>query len=72
MDTGAHNLQALLTQLGLMTHVDDFIAAHHLPRGMALGDAPFWNPVQAEFIKKAHDEDAQWSAAVDELAARLS
>jgi hypothetical protein len=72
MEIGIHNVQALLVQLGVLEHVDDFIATHHLPKGLALGDAHFWNPVQAEFIRKAHDEDAQWSAAVDELAARLS
>lgn len=72
MELSAHNLPALFAQLGLLTDVDDFIAAHHLPKGIALADAHFWNPVQAEFIRKAHDEDAQWSAAVDELAARLS
>ena len=72
MELSAHNLQALLIQLGVFADVDDFIASHRLPKGLALGDAHFWNPVQAEFIRKAHDEDAQWSAAVDELAARLS
>ena len=72
MELSAHNVQALLVQLGLLTDVDDFIATHHLPKGIALADAHFWNPVQAEFIRRAQEEDAQWSAAVDELAARLS
>ena len=72
MEIGVYNLQALLVQLGVFENIDDFIASHPLPQGLALGDAPFWKPAQAEFIRKAHDEDAQWSAAVDELAARLS
>ncbi len=72
MELSAHNLQALLIQLGIFADLDDFIAAHRLPLGQALGDAPFWRPEQAEFIHKAHEEDAQWSAAVDELAVRLS
>ena len=72
MELSAHNVQALLAQLGISTDVDEFIARHQLPKGLALGDAHFWNSAQAEFIRKAHDEDAQWSAAVDELAARLS
>ena len=72
MELSAHNVQALLFQLGIFTDADDFIAAHRLPPGQALGDAPFWRPEQAEFINRAHEEDAQWSAAVDELASRLS
>jgi hypothetical protein len=72
MELSAHNVQALLVQLGLLMDVDDFIATHHLPKGIALADAHFWKPAQAEFIRRAQEEDAQWSAAVDELAARLS
>lgn len=72
MELSEHNVEALLLQLGILGRVDDFIATHRLPLGVALGEAPFWRPEQAEFINAAHDEDAQWSAAVDELATRLS
>ena len=72
MELSAHNVHALLVQLGLWTDVDDLIATHHLPKGIALADEHFWNPVQAEFIRRAQEDDAQWCASVDELAARLS
>jgi hypothetical protein len=66
----------LFRQLGLPddpTAIDRFIAAHRpLPAGMALCDAPFWTPAQAQFLREQIGQDADWSELVDELAARLS
>ena len=34
-------------------------------------DAPFWTPAQADFLRQALAEDADWSEEVDELAVLL-
>jgi Protein of unknown function (DUF2789) len=76
MDTSAHTLAALFAQLGLPdgeAEIEAFISAHRpLPPDLPLCDAPCWNPSQAEMLREALQQDAEWSAQVDELAARLS
>ena len=75
MDTSPHTLAALFKQLGLPNErqqIDGFLARHHLDPGLALAEAPFWNPAQATFLREALAEDSDWAEEVDELAARLS
>ncbi len=75
MDTAPHNLSTLFQQLGLSGDaraIEDFIAAHMpLPEAVELSEAPFWNKSQAEFIRSAWEDDADWAETVDELNVRL-
>ncbi|HFB65182.1 MAG TPA: DUF2789 domain-containing protein [Aeromonadales bacterium] len=70
-----HSLNDLFLQLGLGNtdkDIDNFISSHSpLPESVALADAPFWTPAQAEFIREAIEEDSDWSEVVDELNAAL-
>ncbi len=76
MDTEFHRLCDLFRQLGLADEpadVERFIAIHgRLPAGVALCDAPFWSPAQAQFLREQILADADWSGVVDTLAARLT
>ena len=75
METPFHRLPDLFRQLGLPDDpaaIDGFIAAHRpLPSGMALCEAPFWTPAQAQFLREQIRQDADWSELVDMLAVRL-
>ena len=75
METSAHNLSTLFSQLGLPDQpadIDVFIATHHLRSGTTLDAAAFWTPVQAALLRQGLADDADWSSAIDELATRLS
>lgn len=76
METPFHTLSDLFAQLGLPADpaaIDAFIAAHRpLLPGVRLCDAPFWTAAQAQFLRDDIRDDADWSAAADELAVRLS
>jgi len=75
MDTGKHQLEQLFAQLGLdsdVTAIKVFLARHWLEPGQSLADAPFWTAGQADFLRQALLNDAEWSEAVDELAVLLS
>ncbi|MDE1464434.1 DUF2789 domain-containing protein [Spartinivicinus poritis] len=74
MDTSQHNLCTLFQQLGLSAsseEIDKFLAVHSLKPGAQLSEADFWNESQAEFLRAAVAEDADWAEVVDELDARL-
>ncbi|TJZ73492.1 DUF2789 domain-containing protein [Chitiniphilus eburneus] len=75
MDTTPHTLTTLFQQLGLPSDgadIDAFLAAHELPAGQRLPEAPFWSPAQAAFLRDALSADADWAEKVDELATRLT
>ncbi len=75
METHSHNLKHLMQQLGLPadpTGMNAFFASHTLPANQALCDAAFWSAAQAQFLREAMRDDADWSAAADALALRLS
>ncbi len=75
MELERHDLPTLFSQLGLPSTpagMATFIAAHRLPEGVALADASFWSPSQADFLRQALAADAEWSEAIDELATRLA
>ncbi len=74
MDTSSHTMQALFAQLGLPnsdTAIDNFIQNNHLPAEVPLERAAFWNAGQAQFIREAIAEDADWAEPVDHLDAQL-
>ena len=75
MTESFHHFADLFAQLGLPNSDADmaaFIAKHRpLPNGMALADAPFWKPDQAQFLREQIEEDADWAEKVDALNAAL-
>lgn len=74
METFNHNLPTLFKQLGLPHSpiaIAEFCATHDLPDDTALADASFWSPAQAQFIREAWQQDADWIPEIDRLAARL-
>lgn len=74
MDTSPHTIQALFAQLGLPNSeqaIEAFVTNNHLPPEIPLANAAFWNAGQAQFIREAIAEDADWSEAVDYLDAQL-
>lgn len=75
MESQLHSFCQLFAQLGLPSDreaVDSFIADHApLPHDLSLADADFWTPAQAAFLRAELAEDADWSAVVDSLDARL-
>lgn len=75
METNRHDLSRLFLQLGLSGgpgDIDTFVAGHRLKAGSAMPEALFWTPMQAKFLAQALADDSDWSAAVDQLAVRLS
>lgn len=67
--------QSLFAQLGLNpdpSAIDAYIAAHSpLAPDLALADAPFWTPSQAEFLREELLGDADWAAVIDDLNVQL-
>lgn len=74
MDLSDHSMQALFSQLGLPnsdTAIDSFMENNHLPAEIPLENAAFWSAGQAQFIREAIAQDADWAEAVDHLDAQL-
>ncbi|OSP51977.1 hypothetical protein B7G55_06240 [Aeromonas hydrophila] len=70
MEFLTHNLAALFAQLGLANDelsLHRFIHEHRLDNQTLLPEAPFWNRAQADFLRDALWNDADWSEAIDEL-----
>ena len=76
MESPIHRLGDLFRQLGLPDDpaaIENFIATHRpLPAGVALADAPFWTPSQAQFLREEINDDADWAELVDSLGSLLS
>ncbi len=75
MDTSVHDLNSLLSQLGLASDAEAlelFLAKHRLEPGTPLKDAPFWNRSQSQFLDEALEDDSDWAAAADRLAMLLT
>ena len=76
MEPTVHRLGDLFRQLGLpddSASIEAFIATHRpLPAGVALADASFWSPTQAQFLREEISEDADWAEIVDSLGSLLS
>jgi hypothetical protein len=75
MELQHHGLPELFAQLGLPA--DDrarqaFIHSHApLADEIALEDAPFWSPGQADLLREKLLEDADWAIAIDRLDVAL-
>lgn len=76
MESPVHRLGDLFRQLGLPddpASIEDFIARHRpLPAGVAIAEAPFWSPSQAQFLREEINDDADWAELVDSLGSLLS
>lgn len=76
MEPSIHQLGDLFRQLGLPddpASIESFIAAHRpLPAGVALADASFWTPSQAQFLREELSDDADWAEVVDSLGSLLA
>lgn len=76
MEPSIHQLGDLFRQLGLPddpASIERFIAAHRpLPAGVALADASFWTPSQAQFLREELSDDADWAEIVDTLGSLLA
>jgi hypothetical protein len=75
MDTSQHDFAGLFAQLGLPNEpaaMRAFVAAHALPAGQALAEAPFWSPAQSAFLAEALADDGDWAEVIDALALLLS
>lgn len=74
MDTSNHTMAALFAQLGLPSSeaaIENFMQNNHLPPEIPLENAAFWNVGQAQFIREAISQDADWAEVVDHLDAQL-
>lgn len=71
MDLSTHTMHDLFDQLGLPSEeaeVQQFITRHRpVPETVALPDAPFWTPAQAQFLREQWQRDADWAEVVDQL-----
>jgi hypothetical protein len=75
MDMSVHPFHQLFEQLGLACD-DQSIAAFiktnsPLNEQVKLADAPFWTRAQADFLREALLEDADWAEVVDALSLAL-
>ena len=75
MDKTFHRFSELFAQMGLPTTSSDieaFLRQHSpLAGDIALADAAFWTPAQAEFLREELREDTDWAEMVDQLNAAL-
>jgi hypothetical protein len=75
MDSTTHAFHELFAQLGLPgdpTGIVLFLNEHRpLAGDVALPDAPFWTPSQADFLREALLQDADWAVQVDQLSKAL-
>jgi hypothetical protein len=75
MEPPVHSINALFDQLGLEDSNDAiqlFIEQHKpLPVSVALHEAAFWNASQADFLRRAIADDADWAEVVDHFDAML-
>lgn len=74
MFLSSQTLSNLFAQLGLADDelsIKRFINQHSLATGTQLYQAEFWNPSQAQFIREAIYEDADWAEVIDQLDVML-
>jgi len=71
MDTHLHAMPELFAQLGLPSTPEAIQAFIETNRSraahIALPDAPFWTPSQAEFLRDQVQNDADWAGVIDAL-----
>lgn len=75
MELNQHSMPDLFEQLGLSSRaadIEEFVERHsHQLGARALHEAKFWTPAQAEFLREAIEDDADWAEVVDQLDAML-
>ena len=74
MDTSSHTIYTLFAQMGLSNNdvaIEALIKNNHLPNEIPLERAAFWSAAQAQFLREAIDDDADWAEVVDQLDAQL-
>jgi hypothetical protein len=75
MEKNNHPFHELFAQMGLpcdAKSIEQFIKKHSpLPGYIALPDAEFWTPAQADFLRETWQEDADWAYQVDQLSEAL-
>lgn len=75
MEPTKHTLCDLFLQLGLpdgFAEIESFIAENKpIPSGVSIHEAQFWSAHQADFLRRAITEDADWAVLVDTLNTRL-
>ncbi len=75
MYTQQPTMRDLFVQLGLDASdqsIEEFIEKHRgLNDSRHIEEAPFWNDSQADFLKRALIEDAEWAEVIDQLNVQL-
>lgn len=74
MEQHQHAFSELFAQLGLPNSdafIRQFCAGHSLESNVRLHDAEFWTPAQAQFLRDAWSQDADWAEVIDQLNASL-
>lgn len=75
MNSSSHPLSELFAQLGLPCaelEIQTFLQTHApLSPDILLPNAPFWSPEQADFLREALLQDADWAPVVDQLNVAL-
>ncbi|RMX06473.1 DUF2789 domain-containing protein [Corticibacter populi] len=70
MNEAQPRMTNLFLQLGLDASpqaIAAFIKTHQLPADVTIGDAPYWDEAQRQFITEQLKADAPWALIVDEL-----
>ena len=75
MERPVHSMANLFAQLGRPcdeSAIARFVETHHpLSGGVLLHEAAFWTPSEADFLRQAILDDADWAEVIDELNTRL-
>jgi hypothetical protein len=75
MENPQHAFHELFAQLGLpcdSRSIAQFLQTHSpLPGHVALPDADFWSPAQADFLRESLLQDNGWAQPVDALSEAL-
>ncbi len=75
MEVYQHEMSDLFEQLGLGSspqQIKDFVKNHRNKRGTtSIYEATFWTKSQADFLKQALEQDADWAELVDQLDVML-
>lgn len=70
MSNATPRMTNLFLQLGLDASeqaIAQFIKDHQLPTDVSIGDAPYWNEAQRQFLTEQISADAAWAIVVDQL-----
>ncbi len=75
MERSLHDMSSLFAQLGMASDepsIARFIKSHSpLDGGVQLHEAAFWTKAQADFLREATLDDADWVAIIDTLNSEL-